>query len=105
MKNYLFGTEFLRRVTCASTRKALLGAMMFFPVVTLAQGESNQYDETGNQATFYVAPSGSDMNEGTFVAPFKTLARAQKEVRKVNETMTGDVVVYLRGAPISWPVR
>lgn len=97
MKKYLFGAEFLRRVACASTRKALLGAMMFSPVVTLAQGESNQYDETGNQATFYVAPSGSDTNEGSFEAPFKTLARAQKEVRKVNETMTGDVVACLRG--------
>jgi hypothetical protein len=48
-------------------------------------------------ATFYVAPGGSDANPGTQAAPFATLARARDAVRAVNETMTGDVVVVLRG--------
>ena len=48
------------------------------------------------QATFYVAPSGSDANPGTEAAPFKTITKAQKAVREINGTMTGDIVVYLR---------
>ena len=48
------------------------------------------------QATFYVAPSGSDANPGTEAAPFKTITKAQKAVREINGSMTGDIVVYLR---------
>ena len=48
------------------------------------------------QATFYVAPSGRDSNPGTEAAPFKTITKAQKAVREINGTMTGDIVVYLR---------
>ena len=48
------------------------------------------------QATFYVAPTGSDANPGTDAAPFKTITKAQKAVREINGTMTGDIVVYLR---------
>lgn len=49
-----------------------------------------------DQATFYVAPNGNDSNKGTEDAPFKTITAAQKAVRAVNGTMTGDIVVYLR---------
>lgn len=49
-----------------------------------------------NQATFYVSPAGNDADEGTEAAPFKTIARAQKAVRAINSSMTGDIVVYLR---------
>ena len=48
------------------------------------------------QATFYVAPTGSDSNPGTEAAPFKTITKAQKAVREINGTMTGDIVMYLR---------
>ena len=48
------------------------------------------------QATFYVSPSGSDAAEGTKDAPFKTIAQAQKAVRAINGTMTGDIEVILR---------
>ena len=48
------------------------------------------------QATFYVAPTGSDSNPGSEAAPFKTITKAQKAVREINGTMTGDIVVYLR---------
>ena len=50
-----------------------------------------------DQATFYVAPNGSDSNKGTEEAPFKTIAQAQKAVRAINGTMTGDISVILRG--------
>ena len=48
------------------------------------------------QAIFYVAPGGSDSNKGTKDAPFKTITQAQKAVRAINGTMTGDIEVILR---------
>ncbi|WP_405774594.1 RICIN domain-containing protein [Streptomyces sp. NBC_01538] len=55
------------------------------------------------QATYYVAPDGSDTNAGTITAPFKTLQHARDVVRTVNSNMTGDINVYLRGGdyPVS----
>ncbi|MFC9930518.1 RICIN domain-containing protein [Streptomyces sp. NPDC127190] len=54
------------------------------------------------QATYYVAPNGSDTNPGTISAPFKTLQHARDVVRTVNDNMTGDITVYLRGG--TYPV-
>lgn len=48
------------------------------------------------QATFYVSPSGNDSNKGTIDAPFKTITQAQKAVRAINGSMTGDIEVILR---------
>ena len=48
------------------------------------------------QATFYVSPSGNDSNKGTQDAPFKTITQAQKAVRAINSSMTGDIEVILR---------
>jgi len=46
---------------------------------------------------FYVAPAGKDTHTGSKSKPFKSLARAQQAVRKVNRGMTKDIVVYLHG--------
>lgn len=54
------------------------------------------------QATYYVAPDGSDTNAGTISAPFKTLRHARDVVRTVNDDMTGDINVFLRGG--NYPV-
>lgn len=54
------------------------------------------------QATYYVAPNGNDANAGTISAPFKTLRHARDVVRTVNDNMTGDINVYLRGG--NYPV-
>jgi hypothetical protein len=54
------------------------------------------------QATYYVAPNGDDANAGTITAPFKTLQHARDVVRTVNDNMTGDINVYLRGG--NYPV-
>jgi hypothetical protein len=51
----------------------------------------------GTQATFYVSPDGSDDNPGTISAPFKTITAARDAVRKINSSMSGDIIVYLRG--------
>ena len=56
---------------------------------------------------FYIAPQGSDGNPGTASRPFQTLAHARDIVRSVNQKMTGDIVVYLRGGvyPVKAPVE
>ena len=56
-----------------------------------------------DQATFYVAPNGSDTNKGTEEAPFKTITQAQKAVRAINGTMTGDISVILREGTYQHP--
>jgi len=47
--------------------------------------------------TIYVAPNGDDANPGTLTQPLRTLARARELVRSKTHTMTGDIIVYLRG--------
>jgi len=51
----------------------------------------------GTQATFYVSPEGSDDNDGTIGAPFKTIAAARYAVRTINGSMSGDIIICLRG--------
>lgn len=48
------------------------------------------------QQELFVSPEGSDSNAGTIDSPFLTVARAQEEVRKYNQNMSGDILVYLR---------
>jgi len=50
--------------------------------------------------SFYVSPTGSDSNDGaTAATPWNTLERARDYIRSsnLNNTATGDIVVYLRG--------
>ncbi|GAA1636231.1 ricin-type beta-trefoil lectin domain protein [Catellatospora bangladeshensis] len=54
------------------------------------------------QATYYVSPDGNDANPGTITSPLRTLQRARDVVRTVNQNMTGDIYVYLRGG--TYPV-
>ncbi|MDW8807274.1 RICIN domain-containing protein [Streptomyces scabiei] len=54
------------------------------------------------QATYYVSPDGDDSDSGTISAPFRTLQHARDVVRTVNDDMTGDINVYLRGG--TYPV-
>jgi hypothetical protein len=53
--------------------------------------------------SYYVDPGhGSDSNPGTSTAAaFKTIQRAQAQVRAVNSTMSDDIVVHLRGGTYS----
>jgi hypothetical protein len=63
------------------------------------------------QACYYVAPSGSDTNDGSVTAPFQTITKARDVVRTINTNMTGDIYVYLRGgdhritSPITFEVK
>ena len=47
------------------------------------------------QAQFYVATNGDDKNDGTKEHPFATVERAREEVDKINDDMTGDIVVNI----------
>ncbi len=49
------------------------------------------------QATYYVAPNGSDNNPGTIDSPFQTLDHARSVVSGLVNSMSGDIVVNLRG--------
>ncbi len=51
----------------------------------------------GADHTLYVSPLGNDRNPGTLKKPFRSLVRARDEVRKINQYMDGDIVVFLRG--------
>ena len=48
-------------------------------------------------AEIFVSTQGSDESDGSKASPFKTIKRAQEEVRKLNENMTGDIVVNIAG--------
>lgn len=58
------------------------------------------------QATFHVAPNGSDENPGSAAKPFATIEKARQSVRSINKAMTGDIVVLLHGGvyPIQQPL-
>ena len=55
------------------------------------------------QATFYVSPGGNDAADGSKDAPFKTITQAQKAVRAINGSMTGDIEVILREGTYALP--
>lgn len=54
-------------------------------------------EKTDAMYEIYVSVDGSDDGDGSFKAPFKTIERARDEVRKLNDNMTADINVYLRG--------
>ncbi|KUM81484.1 RICIN domain-containing protein [Streptomyces griseorubiginosus] len=69
--------------------------------VVLASLATPTTASAATQATYYVAPDGSDSNSGTISAPFKTLQHARDVVRTVKGNMTGDINVFLRGGTYS----
>lgn len=61
---------------------------------------STQAEEGAVQTTYYISPSGNDLNAGTEAAPFKTIERARNAVRQINQAMTGDILVVVGGGRI-----
>jgi uncharacterized protein YjdB len=45
----------------------------------------------------FVSPDGNDAGAGTLADPYRSIGRAQQQVRALNDDMTGDIVVHLRG--------
>ena len=56
-----------------------------------------------SHTTFYVAPTGNDLNPGTIGHPFRTIAKARDTVRTLNGSMSSDITVYLRGGEYALP--
>ena len=54
-------------------------------------------DKANFAKIYYVAPTGNDANPGTESKPFRTLEKARDVVRTVNQSMSGDILVLLRG--------
>lgn len=69
--------------------------LIFNFLVTVTSAAEGEMIESNVMATFYVSPEGSDEASGTLEAPFATLEKAKAEVAKINDDMTGDIVVYL----------
>ena len=46
---------------------------------------------------YYVSPSGSDKNPGTKDEPFRSIYYARDVVRKMKDSVSGDITVYLGG--------
>ncbi|NOU88413.1 carbohydrate-binding protein [Paenibacillus sp. LMG 31460] len=59
------------------------------PNVSANAAGNNVYKE------FFVSTIGSDNNDGTSEHPFLTIAKAQQAVRQINQTMTGDINVFV----------
>ena len=76
-----------------TTRNWMVASLVCLMAPTVALAEV--------QATFYVAPNGSDTNPGTQSKPFATIEKAKQAVRAVNKDMNGDIVVVLHGG-IYW---
>lgn len=46
-------------------------------------------------AEYYVSTTGNDSNAGTAESPFATIERARDEVRKINDDMSGNIIVHV----------
>jgi hypothetical protein len=91
------------RRSAASVRRLLPAALATaVSAVLLASLATPTPASAAAQATYYVAPNGDDSNSGTISAPFRTLQHARDVVRTVNDSMSGDINVYLRGG--TYPV-
>ncbi|WP_208921759.1 RICIN domain-containing protein [Streptomyces capitiformicae] len=86
----------MKPVTSAIGKLSAVIAMAL-PAALLTSITTPTPASAATQATYYVSPDGNDANAGTITAPFKTLQRARDVVRTVNDDMTGDINVYLRG--------
>ncbi|WP_372631095.1 RICIN domain-containing protein [Cohnella sp.] len=88
--------------TMLRERRLSLPILLFLSALLLASVAVPIPASAAAQAEYYVSPNGNDANPGTLSAPFRTLQRARDVVRTVNGSMTGDIVVHLRGG--NYPV-
>ncbi|WP_168735576.1 chitobiase/beta-hexosaminidase C-terminal domain-containing protein [Cohnella fermenti] len=69
---------------------------------SVAVSQAFTYLPPGTQAELYVDPAnGDDANAGSLAEPLKTIEAARDAVRALNDAMTGDIVVFLRGGTYS----
>lgn len=63
--------------------------------VTDEEETEEEMKATAVYKTIWVDDKGSDANSGEETAPFKTVERALEEVEKINDNMTGDIIVNI----------
>lgn len=71
-------------------------SLMAMTNLNLVSGQEVELVEESSSpyAEFYVSPNGDDANNGlTSDSPFKTIKKAQEEVRLMSSDMTGDIIV------------
>ncbi|MGW2567820.1 RICIN domain-containing protein [Streptomyces sp. NPDC001537] len=95
-------TNWRGRPRAASVFRRLAAALPAAVSAVVLASLTTSPASAATQATYYVAPDGDDANAGTISAPFKTLQHARDVVRTVNNDMTGDINVFLRGG--TYPV-
>lgn len=80
----------MKRIICLLLSICLIGVVFV--------GCGNKAEKPHSvMAEFFVSPSGDDNNDGSKDSPFLTIEKAQSEVRKINQDMNGDIVIYLDG--------
>lgn len=83
--------------------KAIFAVLLACTLLTTNVIIHNDVAKATTQTQYYVDPVyGSDSNAGTISSPFQTITKARDTVRTVNGSMTGDIIVYLRGG--TYPV-
>jgi hypothetical protein len=60
-------------------------------------GHSDIFAQSANINNLYVSNSGSDTNQGSISAPFKTIQKAQDYIRRNKSQIVGDITVNIRG--------
>ena len=84
--------NYVLRVTAALSAVLCAGAALSAPAdFTLNAAAASP------AAELFVSPDGDDSSAGTIDAPLATLAGARDAVRKLNGTVSGDIVVNFRG--------
>lgn len=84
--------------TCCHFSRYQNSLMKLLPLIACAWGTlcASSY-AAPNDSSYYISPQGKDSNPGTKEQPFLTIARARDAVRQINQKMTTDIHVYLRG--------
>ena len=76
---------------------AVMVAAILVGTASSVPGMNIQAEAADNtiQKEFYVSVNGDDKNNGTKESPFATVEKARQEVDKINDDMTGDIVVNI----------
>ena len=75
----------------------LLALSVLGTCLPVGAADSPQIESDKIQAEFFVSPTGSDQNDGSYETPFATLQAARDAVRDINDNMTGDIYVFVDG--------
>ncbi|MFO7791215.1 MAG: hypothetical protein R6V32_11670, partial [Bacteroidales bacterium] len=84
-------------------------AVMFFlfsQISVLAANEAIISNSTADITMLYVDPvNGLDSNPGSKEKPFMTIERARDEIRLNRTSMSGNIIVFLRGGEYNYANR